>query len=122
MVFSKRIFMVTGLIGVLSLVLHSSNTISKVPPTLTGLRGWATPNPGLGMGIQLPGGYAGRQGNLLAVDEGLPRQHRSPKEPPPALYQVQPASPGGNEHLVDPEMACQPLPNGTTLGDWRGCQ
>jgi hypothetical protein len=95
-------------------MLRSSNIVNKLLSEPPGWWGWTAPHPGLGPSIELPSGYPGGQRDLLPVHERLPRQRGFPEESPPPLYQIEPAGPGGNEHLVDPRMACWPLADRAT--------
>jgi hypothetical protein len=46
--------------------------------------------------------------NLLGIGKALPSQSIAAEEPPPALLQVEPASTGGNEDLMEARMLFQP--------------
>src|SRR5262249_31701564 len=64
----------------------------------------SSPDPGLGVGVELGGGHLGGVVDLVGVCEGLPGQGLAPEDPPPALLQVQPASALGDEGVPDPGM------------------
>ena len=70
--------------------------------------GWASPHPGLGSPVELRGRDASSLLNLLGISKALPRQRIASEEAPPALLQVEPAGPRGDEDMVDAGMIDQP--------------
>src|SRR6266545_4476261 len=55
------------------------------------------PTPTGGRGVELAGRHPGGQGDLLGSGKRLPSKGLAAKQPPPALLQVQPAGPLGDE-------------------------
>ncbi len=70
--------------------------------------GRSTPEPGVGSPVELSGGRARRLLNLIRVGETLTCQGIATKPSPPALLQVQPACPSGNEDVMEPRMLSHP--------------
>jgi hypothetical protein len=89
-------------------VLHSLKAITKETPTVTRRLGRASPHPGFGSQIELSGRDTGSLFNLLGGGLALSSQRITPEEAPPALLQVQPAGPGGDEDVLDAWMPFQP--------------
>jgi hypothetical protein len=75
--------------------------------------GRTSPDPRLGPAVELRRGHSRCLFNLISISKTLPSERITAEEPPPALLQVEPARPFGNEHLLDARMAGQP---GTALG------
>ena len=89
-------------------MLRSSKAVRKETPTMP-RRFWRTPpDPGLGSQVELSSGDARGLLDLLGIGKALPGQSIAAEEPPPALLQVEPAGPGGNEDLVEARMLFQP--------------
>lgn len=74
-----------------------------------------SPDPGLGVTVELLGGERGCLLDLFGISKALVRKGGSPEEAPPPFLQVQPTGALGDEHLVDPGMRGQPLLNRRTL-------
>jgi hypothetical protein len=70
--------------------------------------GRPSPDPGLGPGIELCGGDAPGLVDFTRVGKILPGQRIAPKEPPPALLQIEPTGSFGNEDLVNAWMLGEP--------------
>jgi hypothetical protein len=76
--------------------------------------GWASPDPGCSMTIQVLGGDPGDIGNVVVIGQGLPGKGVAPEDAPPALNQIQPSRSHRDEGMLDPGMSIQPLPDRTT--------
>src|SRR5262249_12983401 len=70
---------------------------------------WASPDPGLGPGVEMLGRHARRQVDLLGIGEGLAGEGLPAEEAPPAFLQVEPTGPRGEGDGVDARMLPQPL-------------
>jgi hypothetical protein len=79
--------------------------------TTWGLR-WASPNPGLRTQVELRSGDARGLLNLFGIGKTLPGERIAAEETPPALLQVEPAGPGGDEDVMD---AWMPFERGARL-------
>src|SRR6266508_4076450 len=105
------------------LVLRSSKVINESSPSVAWGRWYAAPHPRAGAGIEPTGRHPGREGDLARVGEGLPGQRLTAEQPPPALLQVEPAGPLGDEGVLDAGMVGQPGPGrvagvaGEVVGD-----
>ena len=66
------------------------------------------PDPGLGAPIKLSNGDAGGLLDFLGIDKTLPGERITAEEAPPALLQIEPARPGGDEDLMEAWMRFQP--------------
>ncbi len=75
--------------------------------------GRSTPDPGMGSPVELSGRDARSLRNLVRVGKALSSQAITAEQSPPALLQVEPARPGGNEDVMEPRMLSQP---GASLG------
>src|SRR5215212_11233365 len=96
------------------LVLRSSNSVDEGAPSVARWQRGTAPDPWSGAGIQLGRGDPRGEGDLAGVGEALAGQGLAAEQPPPALLQVQPARLLGDEHLLEPRMASQPLARGHT--------
>jgi len=76
-------------------------------------RWWATPDPRLGVPIELGGCQTHHVGDVFIVGEGLSGEGFAAEETPPALDQVQPGGADGDEGVLDARVSGQPVPNGT---------
>src|SRR6266545_2809492 len=90
------------------LMLRSSKVINESSPSVAWGRWYAAPHPRAGAGIEPTGRHPGREGDLARVGEGLPGQRLTAEQPPPALLQVEPAGPLGDEGVLDAGMVGQP--------------
>src|SRR6266496_1688039 len=90
------------------LTLRSSKAVDEDPPSVAWGRWWAAPHPRAGAGVELAGRHPGVQGDLLGSGKRLPSKGLAAKQPPPALLQVQPAGPLGDEGVLDPGVVGQP--------------
>ena len=70
--------------------------------------GRASPDPWFGPQIELSSRDTGGLLDLLGIGKALPSQRIAAEEPPPALLQIEPAGPSGNEDLVDARMLFEP--------------
>ncbi len=61
----------------------------------------SSPDPGLGSQVELSRCDAGSLLDLLGIGKALASQGITAEEPPPALLQVEPAGPGGDEDMMD---------------------
>ena len=91
-----------------ALVLHSSKAIGKETTTITRRPGRTPPDPGLSPPIELSGGDAGGLLDLFGIGKTLPGERITAEEAPPALLQIEPARPGGDEDLMEARMRFQP--------------
>ena len=66
--------------------------------------GRTSPHPGLGAPVELRGGDTGGLFDRFGIGKTLTRQGITAEEPPPALLQIEPARPGGNEDVMDARM------------------
>src|SRR5215203_415865 len=90
------------------LVLRSSKAVHEDPWLVAWGRWWAAPHPRPGTGIELAGRHPGGQGDLLRGGKRLAGKGFAAKQPPPALLQIQPAGPLGDEGVLDAGVAGQP--------------
>jgi hypothetical protein len=67
----------------------------------------------MGAAIELGSRHARGKGDLGAVSEALTGIGCSAQEAPPALDQVQPSGPDGNEDLLDTRVRRQPVTDGS---------
>jgi hypothetical protein len=68
----------------------------------------SSPDPWFGPVIELNGGHLHRTFNLISIGETLPRQRITAEEAPPALLQIEPTRPFGNEHMMQAWMVLEP--------------
>ena len=54
--------------------------------------GEASPDPGVGVTIQVLSGDLGHVGTIVVISQGLSGEGLAPEDPPPALDQIQPDS------------------------------
>jgi hypothetical protein len=100
--------------GILLLMRCSSKAVHK-PATELPWRGRRpTPDPGLGMPIEVGGGELGNNGNVFAGGQGGAGKGFAAKDAPPAFDQIQPGRADRNKGVLDARMVCQPFPNRTT--------
>jgi hypothetical protein len=52
--------------------------------------GQPSPDPGLGVAIEMLGRHTGYVGNVVIIGQGLSGESFAPKDPPPLLDQVEP--------------------------------
>ena len=98
----------------LTIMLRSLNPVGKDAASVAWERWWPSPHPRAGAGVELAGRDRGRQGDLLRGGKRLPGKRLAAMKPPPALLEVAPAGPFGDEHLPDPGVVDQPLAGGDT--------
>jgi hypothetical protein len=86
------------------LVRRSSKAVHETvtPPTMRTAR--TTPDPRLGVLIQLLGGEYRDLLDLLSVDKGLTSERLAAKKTPPTFLQIEPTGPLGEKDLVNPGM------------------
>ena len=70
--------------------------------------GWASPDPGFGPQVELSGRDTRGLLDLLGIGKTLTSERITAEEAPPTLLEIEPASPGGNEDVVDARMLLQP--------------
>ncbi len=70
--------------------------------------GRPSPDPGLGSMIELSRCHASSLLDLSWIGKALSSQRISPEKPPPALLQIEPACPFGNEDLMEARMLGEP--------------
>src|SRR5258708_2584392 len=90
------------------LVLRSSKTIRKEAAIVAMILGRSAPDPGIGSPVELSGSDASGLLNLIRVGKALAGQRIATEKAPPALLQVEPARPSGNEDVMDARMPFQP--------------
>ena len=90
------------------LVLSSLNTVTKESAIAAMILGWASPDPGVGSQVELSGRDTRGLLNLFGIGKTLPGERIAAEETPPALLQVEPAGPGGDEDVMDAWMLFQP--------------
>src|SRR5919197_1159969 len=73
-------------------------------------RWWAAPHPWAGAGVESAGRDPGGQGDLLRGGKRLPGKRLAANQPPPALLEVEPAGPFGDEGVLEARMVGQPGP------------
>ncbi len=90
------------------LLLRSLKAIRKEATIVAMIFGRSTPDPRFGSPVELSGSNASDLLNLIGVGKALAGQGIATEKPPPALLQVEPARPSGNEDLMEPRMLRQP--------------
>jgi hypothetical protein len=75
--------------------------------------GEASPDPGVGVTIQVLGGDPGHVGKVVVISQGLSSEGLAAEDPPPALDQIQPGGSHRNTGVLDPRMGLEPLPDRT---------
>src|SRR2546430_9267803 len=90
------------------LVLRSLKAIRKEATVVAMILGRTSPDPRFGSPVELSGRDASGLLNLIRVGKALSSQSIAAEEAPPALLQVKPACPSGNEDLMEPRMLSQP--------------
>ena len=76
--------------------------------------GWSSPDPGVGVAIEVLGRDPGHVGNIVIIGQRLSREGFAPEDPPPALNQIQPRRSHRNEGMLDPRMGFEPFPDRAT--------
>ena len=89
-------------------MLHSSKAIGKETATIPWRPGRTPPDPRLGSHIELSRRNTGGLLDLFGIGKALPSERIAAEEAPPALLQVEPARPSGNEDVMDARMLLQP--------------
>jgi hypothetical protein len=90
------------------LVLSSLNTITKESAIAAMILGRTSPDPGVGPQVELRGRHTSGLFDLFGVGKALASEGIAAEEPPPALLQIEPARPGGDEDMMDAWMIDQP--------------
>ncbi len=85
-------------------MLSSLNTVTKESAKVAMILGWASPDPGVGLQVELSGRHASSLFDLFGIGKTLASERIAAEEPPPALLQIEPARPGRNEHLMEARM------------------
>ena len=70
--------------------------------------GRPSPDPRLGSAVELRRGHTRRLFNLISVGKTLSSERIAAEKAPPALLQIEPTSPFGNENMLNARMLCQP--------------
>jgi hypothetical protein len=70
--------------------------------------GRSSPDPRFGSPIELRCGHLHCLFNLISISKALPSERIASEEAPPALLKIKPASPFGNEHVLDARVLRQP--------------
>ncbi len=70
--------------------------------------GGPSPDPRFGSPIELCCGHLHRLLNLISISKALPSERITSEEAPPALLQIEPASPFGNENMLNTRVLRQP--------------
>ena len=91
-----------------ALVLHSSKAIGKEATTIARRLGRPAPHPVFGPQVELSSRDTGGLLDLLGIGKTLSCQRITPEEAPPALLEIEPACPGGNEDVVNARVLLQP--------------
>ena len=76
--------------------------------------GWASPDPGFGLAIEMLGGDPGAERNIAVISQGLSGKGFTPEDAPPSLNHIQPRRSDRNEGVLDAGMGFQPLPDRPT--------
>src|SRR6266567_9214922 len=90
------------------LVLRSLNTITKESAIPAMILGRTSPDPGVGPQVELRGRHTSGLFDLFGVGKALASEGIAAEEPPPALLQIEPARPRGDEDMMDAWMIDQP--------------
>src|SRR5205823_4888347 len=90
------------------LVLRSSKAVTKETMQMAPCFGRPSPDPRFGSSIELRGSYLRRLFNLISISKALPSECIAAEKAPPALLQIEPTSPFGNENMLNARMLCQP--------------
>ena len=91
-----------------ALVLRSSKAVTKETMQMAPCFGRPSPDPRFGSSIELRGSYLRRLFNLISISKALPSECIASEKAPPALLQIEPTSPFGNENMLNARMLCQP--------------
>lgn len=75
---------------------------------------WPSPDPGLGMAVEVTGGDPRDVGDVMVISQRLAREGFAPEDAPPPFDQIEPGRSHGNEGVLDAGMGLQPLPDGAT--------
>src|SRR5260221_3031966 len=108
-----------------SLVRCSSTAIHETAPKRTVRWRRASPDPGLGVVIELGGGDARGVGDVVGVGQRRAGEGCAAEEAPPPLDEVEPGCPNRNEDALDTWMRGQPVGDratqmaGQVIGDER---
>ena len=92
----------------LCLLLRSSKAVTKEPMQMAPRFGRSSPHPWLGSVVELHRRHLHRLFNLIGIGEALSGEGIATEETPPALLQVEPAGPFGNEDVLDAWVVRQP--------------
>ena len=76
--------------------------------------GWPSPDPRRSMAVEVIRGDTGHVGNVAVIGQGLPGEGFAPKDPPPALDEVEPGGSHRNERVADTGMRFQPRADRST--------
>jgi len=90
------------------LVLYSSKAVTKETMQMASCFGRPSPDPRFGSPIELRRGYLHRLFDLIGIGKTLSSKGIASEEAPPALLQIEPTSPFGNENMLETRMFGQP--------------
>jgi len=85
--------------------------------------GRASPDPGLGVAIEMLSRAPGHISNIVIIGQRLSCEGFAPEDPPPALDQIQPRRSHWNEGVLNAGMGVEPFPDrpagvaGQVVGD-----
>ncbi len=102
----QRWYRVLGLLHSDTLVLCSSKAIQKEPTQMAARFGWSSPDPRFGSVIELHSNHLHGPFDLTSIGKTLARQGIATEESPPALLEIEPTRPFGDEDVLEPWMLC----------------
>jgi hypothetical protein len=76
--------------------------------------GWASPDPGSRVAIEVLCRDSGHVGNVMIISQRLSGEGFAPEDPPAAFNQIEPGRSDRNEGVLDAGMGFEPFPDGTT--------
>jgi hypothetical protein len=76
--------------------------------------GVPSPYPGMGVRVELSGGNARGVGEILGVGSRRARAGFTPKDPPPALDEIEPGGADGNKGVLNTRVGSEPVSHRTT--------
>jgi len=93
---------------------RSLKVVDKAATQLAVRWRWPSPDPRLGMAVELCRGGARDVGDVVGVGQGLAREGLAAEDAPPPLDQVQPGGPDRDEGVLDARVIGQPRANRAT--------
>jgi hypothetical protein len=91
-----------------AVVLGSLNPVTKDTPRMPMILGRTAPDPGCGASVELGRRDTRRLLDLIGVGETLASQRIAAEEPPPAFWQIQPASSSRDKDVMQTRMLGHP--------------